>query len=52
MPCPHHIHRPPEEQRRAKSQDSTIWVIAAGAILMGKKVAAEGTADVTGPHGS
>ena len=42
----HHIHRPPEGQRAAKSHDSTIWVSAAGAILMGKKV------DVTGPHGS
>lgn len=50
-PRPHHIHRTTEEQPTAKSHDSTIWVSAAGAILMGKKEATEGSADITGPHG-
>lgn len=50
MPRPHRIHRVTMEQT-ANSHDSTIGVSAAGAILMGKKVATEGSADVTGPHG-
>ncbi|KAI9527619.1 hypothetical protein NQZ68_028842 [Dissostichus eleginoides] len=36
IPLAHHIQRPPEEQSTVES--STIWVSAAGSILMMKKL--------------
>ncbi|KAJ4933314.1 hypothetical protein JOQ06_030146 [Pogonophryne albipinna] len=39
IPLAHHIQRPLEEQSTVES--STIWVSAAGSILMMKKVATE-----------
>ena len=49
MPHPHHADRPPEEQHSAKSHNPTIWVSAAEAILMEKKVATERREGITGP---
>lgn len=50
IPRAHHIHRPPEEQCTAKSQDSTIWVNAAGAILMGEEGSPERGAQTSQAH--